>query len=322
MSKRITQLLFVLIVLLLQACASDGKKWNPNDYTVKSGDTVYSIAWRYELNPFEFARWNNINSDHFLIHPGQRLRVRKPAGFGARQAVSAKKTGAESGVGKSGLQATGRRIATTKKPLLMWIRVKSDDTLYGISKKYGVSVSRLVQLNRLKKPYIIQPGQRLFLKYPGTTLSRKSSKKMPGKQISDRQHTLANSKLTGNWARKIRWKWPVKGKILSRFVRGRHNAKGIDIGGNMGSRVNAAADGKVVYSGNGLISYGNLVIIKHNNHYLSAYAYNHKLLVHEGQWVKSGQQIAEMGRSGKRSPRLHFEIRRDGKPVNPLRYLP
>ncbi|MGD2161376.1 MAG: peptidoglycan DD-metalloendopeptidase family protein, partial [Gammaproteobacteria bacterium] len=94
------------------------------------------------------------------------------------------------------------------------------------------------------------------------------------------------------------------------------------IAGNEGKTIKAAAAGKVVYSGNGLISYGNLVIIKHNRSYLSAYAHNRKLLVKEGDTIKAGQKIAELGRTGTDSPRLHFEIRKNGKPVNPLKYLP
>ena len=96
----------------------------------------------------------------------------------------------------------------------------------------------------------------------------------------------------------------------------------MDIAGNLGQSVVAAAAGKVVYSGNGLIGYGNLIIIKHDAHYLSAYGHNRRLLVKEGSEVKAGEKIAEMGDSGKEGTLLHFEIRRDGKPVDPLRYLP
>jgi lipoprotein NlpD len=114
----------------------------------------------------------------------------------------------------------------------------------------------------------------------------------------------------------------VTGAVVNRFNNSRSDSKGIEIAGREGSPVRAAAPGKVVYSGNGLISYGNLVIIKHNRNFLSAYAYNRKLLVSEGDTVKAGQKIAELGRSGTDSPRLHFEIRKNGKPVNPLSYLP
>ncbi|WP_369602242.1 peptidoglycan DD-metalloendopeptidase family protein [Hahella sp. SMD15-11] len=104
-------------------------------------------------------------------------------------------------------------------------------------------------------------------------------------------------------------------------MRGKIN-KGIDIAGRIGDPVRAAADGEVVYAGSGLLGYGNLVIINHNEHYLSAYAHNRRILVKEGERVKAGQVIAELGATGTRTPKLHFEIRRDGKPVDPLKYLP
>ncbi len=118
------------------------------------------------------------------------------------------------------------------------------------------------------------------------------------------------------------WQWPVQGKVISTFKRNTVDRKGIKIAAKEGNSVKAAAAGKVVYSGNGLISYGNLVIIKHNRTYLSAYAHNRKLLVKEGQMIKSGQKIAVLGKTGTESPRLYFEIRKNGKPVNPIKYLP
>ncbi|MCY4221619.1 MAG: peptidoglycan DD-metalloendopeptidase family protein [Thiotrichales bacterium] len=118
----------------------------------------------------------------------------------------------------------------------------------------------------------------------------------------------------------VRWMRPTRGKTISTFGRGGN--KGIDIGGTFGQPVRAAAPGRVVYAGSGLIGYGKLVIVKHDNRILSAYAHNERLHVGEGAEVKGGQHIADMGRSGKGRTMLHFEIRRDGKPVDPLRYLP
>jgi lipoprotein NlpD len=121
--------------------------------------------------------------------------------------------------------------------------------------------------------------------------------------------------------REIRWQWPTQGKLRNGYNPAK-GKKGLDIEGKEGQPILAAAQGKVVYSGDGLIGYGNLVIIKHNDAYLSAYGHNRRLLVKEGNTVKTGQKIAEMGDSGKQGVILHFEIRRDGKPVDPLRYLP
>ena len=116
------------------------------------------------------------------------------------------------------------------------------------------------------------------------------------------------------------WIWPTKGKVVGRF--GKSGRNGVDISGRRGQSVIAASDGRVVYNGGGLIGYGKLIILKHNKRFLSAYAHNAEILVEEGDIVKGGQSIARMGSTGSNQVKLHFEIRRDGKPVNPLRYLP
>jgi lipoprotein NlpD len=119
-----------------------------------------------------------------------------------------------------------------------------------------------------------------------------------------------------------RWQWPTRGNLVGRFVPGDQTRQGIDIAGQAGQRVDAAADGVVVYSGAGLVGYGELVIVKHSDEWLSAYAHNRRRLVAEGTRVRAGDAIAEMGRSGAIRDMLHFEIRRNGKPVDPLQYLP
>ncbi|WP_255550556.1 peptidoglycan DD-metalloendopeptidase family protein [Moritella sp. 28] len=122
---------------------------------------------------------------------------------------------------------------------------------------------------------------------------------------------------------KLSWAWPASGKLISTYSSSKSGQQGINIGGSLGRNVLASESGRVVYSGNGLRGYGNLIIIKHNDDYLSAYAYNKALLVKEQQWVKAGQKIASMGNTGPNSgAELYFEIRYRGKPVNPIRYLP
>jgi lipoprotein NlpD len=120
----------------------------------------------------------------------------------------------------------------------------------------------------------------------------------------------------------LSWRWPTRGQVVGRFVAGDQTRQGIDIAGSAGQRVDAAADGVVVYSGAGLVGYGELVIVKHNETWLSAYAHNRRRLVAEGTKVKAGDPIAEMGRTGAIRDMLHFEIRRNGKPVDPLQLLP
>jgi len=119
----------------------------------------------------------------------------------------------------------------------------------------------------------------------------------------------------------VTWRWPASGSVIKRFNAG-DAIPGIEIAGRAGDAVRAAAGGVVVYSGNGLVGYGELVIIKHNDSFLSAYGHNRKRLVKEGQQVSSGQQIAEMGSTGTTRDELQFQIRKDGSPVDPLKYLP
>lgn len=305
----------LVFVGLHAACTSTVEKWNPDDYTVKSGDTVYSIAWRYELDPEEFAAWNQLGASK-IIKPGQRLHTRKP-----------EKTASPDNAPRKAPEkiAYASSSSRDKSPAhKTWVVVEKNDTLYSISRQYGVSVERLVQYNRLKKPSMLQPGQKLYLKpriTAGTKQQVKSSavKKVPG---SAAKATKKSRSSAIGWPGTVHWQRPAKGKVIKKFNRKRNDAKGIDIAGKLGERIVASADGKVVYSGDGLISYGKLVIIKHNETFLSAYAYNQKLLVNEGDSVKAGQKIAEMGRKDRSRPRLHFEIRKNGKPVDPLKYLP
>lgn len=332
-------LLTAFLTAGLTACTGTGTRWNPDDYTVKSGDTVYSIAWRYELDPEEFAAWNNL-SDSGLIRPGQRLHTRKPAGYrspGKRYSAQKPSSTASSSSSRTAKQSSNRSGSTAsrswksgKNSSAAWVKVRKGDSLSRISARTGVSVKRLAQLNQLKKPYVIKPGQTIYLrpistasKTRPTTKSGKSQTRKTGvKQTSatSARRTTASSKYS--WPKTVRWHWPAKGKVVKKFNRKRSDAKGIDIKGRSGNTIKAAASGKVVYSGDGLISYGNLIIIKHNASYLSAYAYNRRLLVKEGDRVKSGQKIAEMGQKDKLGARLHFEIRKNGKPVDPLKYLP
>lgn len=196
-------------------------------------------------------------------------------------------------------------------------KVKRGDTLYSISWRYGFDYKTLAKINNIKPPYTIYLGQKLKFK---STWKPNSSKKTTKKPATKKETT--STKTTATATRSVTWRWPTSGKVISTFSPKATGRKGINIAGKSGQNVIAAASGKVVYSGNGLPRYGNLVIIKHNDTYLSAYAHNTKLYVNEGQWVKGGQKIAALGRTGTQRDQLHFEIRRNGKPVDPLRFLP
>ncbi len=201
--------------------------------------------------------------------------------------------------------------------------VRRGDTLYSIAFLYGKDYLRLARLNRIAQPYTIFIGQKIALgdrgKADGKTAARKTSARdkkenTGGKPVSSKQ---SSSKVAGG---SVRWRWPMKGEILKLFDG--KMSKGIDIAGKPGARVNAAADGVVVYAGGNLRGYGKLVIVKHNDHFLSAYGNNRKIRVTEGDDVKAGQMLAEAGTSSSNVEMLHFEIRRDGKPKDPIGYLP
>lgn len=184
--------------------------------------------------------------------------------------------------------------------------VKPGESLYSIAWRYNRDFIDLARINGLKRPYKLQAGERLYLAQQKTV--KKSAKPVK---------TIPEQRVTGD----VAWSWPTSGTIIQHFS-SEKGQKGIDISGKAGQPVLAAAPGVVVYSGSGLRGYGQLIILKHNDEFLSAYAHNRQLLVQEGDSVKALQQIAEMGQSDVDSVRLHFEIRRKGDPVNPLQFLP
>ena len=295
---KIRILLASTLIVLLHGCSH--QRWDPDDYPVSSGETIYSIAWKYELDPFELARWNGLSSP-YRIYPGQRLTMKPPG-----------RTAGTKPAKKPAKRITGPRPDT--------VTVRKGDSLSVIAYQYDVNVGHLASINGLKAPYVIHPGQTLKLAANKPAYSAKTTKTTKTTTANPPPKTAAATFSGDN--SNIRWQWPVSGKLITTFDSNKSDRKGIDIAGREGTAIKAAAPGKVVYSGNGLISFGNLVIIKHNRTYLSAYAHNRKLLVKEGEIIKSGQKIAELGKTGTNSPRLHFEIRKNGKPVNPLKYLP
>jgi lipoprotein NlpD len=222
--------------------------------------------------------------------------------------------------------------------------VRRGDTLYSIGWRYGLDYRTLAHWNRIYSPYTIYTGQKLRLTpLSGKTAESQSTPSTPKpKQGVDNKRSQAKladaaqvtevksispkkvslSKILAKETQGIYWHWPTQGKVIQYFSRAEPGRKGVDIAGQLGQPIVAAADGKIVYSGMGLPRYGKLIIIKHDNHFLSAYAHNQLLVSKEGNLVKGGQKIAEMGHSGTDQVKLHFEIRHNGQPVDPLGYLP
>ena len=221
---------------------------------------------------------------------------------------------------REGGARSGAHRATSAPKYGKSVTVQRGDTLYGIASGNGISTLDLATWNDVPPPYTIYPGQRLRL-YPrdgrGPDVASKPAQAKPPASQAPRPPVI-----TAPPASPVAWRWPADGNLIGRYAAGEPTQQGIDIAGSSGAPVRAAGDGVVVYSGSGLVGYGELVIIKHNDAWLSAYGHNRTRLVNEGQIVKAGQQIAEMGHTGAARDMLHFEIRYNGKPVDPLEYLP
>ena len=215
--------------------------------------------------------------------------------------------------------------------------VGKGETLFSIAWSYGLDYRELARINQLDSNFTIHPGDVLKLDVGVPASATASQTKTVSKPGKSRPATNTPAKTTGSKINtrpgnsvggslpaggNVRWQWPAQGKVIATFSEAGAVNKGIDIGGKLGEAVQAAAAGKVVYAGSGLLGYGQLIIIKHNEEFLSAYAHNRTLLVKEGDSVKAGDKIAEIGASGAEKVKLHFEIRRNGKPVDPEDYLP
>jgi lipoprotein NlpD len=266
-------LLMLIMILALNGCSSRSKpapvvdvqgslplnqrlknSVSGTEYIVKKGETLYSIAWRADVDIRTLAKINNIKAP-YNIYPQQKLIL-------------------------------------TKNKL-------NDNLKSQKSKVFNTSKQKFI-----KKPI----AQKKKQEYGKNLAVQKSSKKV-------QQHTEFSQKIR-------KWRWPAKGKVIHNFSTAKQGNKGIDIAGRRGDSVKATAAGKVVYAGDALQGYGKLVIVKHNEDYLSAYAHNDHILVKEQQVVKAGQVIAKMGDTDAERVMLHFEVRFRGKSVNPMKYLP
>ncbi len=238
----------------------------PEFYTVRKGDTLFSIALDHGLEHRELAQWNGI-TDPGVIRIGQQLRLNPPASMATAAPLKA----------APGVQG---------RPL-------------GDAAATGENVKS--QPRAVRAPYSDQ------------TYSQMASAKPESAAKVETHPSVGDDS--------VAWGWPASGKVISTFNDGA-NLKGIGIAGKLGQPVLASAPGRVIFSGTGIRGFGKLIVIKHNNTFLSVYAHNHELLVKEGQNVTKGQKIAEMGSTDTDQIKLHFEIRRYGKPVDPAKLLP
>ena len=211
--------------------------------------------------------------------------------------------------------------------------VRKGDSLYSIAWGVGLDFHHIAKWNEIEKPYVIHPGQRIRLHPPTTKKTPlKSTSSAQGKKAATsparplkattekKRPSATRSDSTRSAADPKKWKWPAKGKVIGKYDPSK-GINGIQISGRDGSTITSTAPGQVVYVGEGLRGYGKLVIIKHSDTFLSAYAHNKSILVAEGDTIKVGQKIAQMGNTDASRTMLHFEIRKHGKPVDPLRYL-
>lgn len=213
--------------------------------------------------------------------------------------------------------------------------VQSGDTLYKIAQMHNMNVATLISINNITDPSQLRVGQRLLLDGSASTTSTPvatavvppvSTSTSTGTTIDTASATTPPTQLDPSTsaprasdANLISWGWPTNGKLIQGFTAA---TKGIDLVGSIGDPIIAAADGKVMYAGNGVRGLGNLILLGHTDGFITAYAHNDALAVKTGDEVKKGQKIASLGQSDTTSPRLHFEVRRRGTPVNPLSYLP
>lgn len=251
---------------------------------------------------------------------------------------------------RAGSSSAASVVDASIKPLLGsenagkpgYYTIRPGDTLIRIGLDSGHNWRDIARWNNLENPNQIEVGQVVRLSPPSSDAVTASSAKPVSSPVASTAMTskalppaqpasgpiapttaaapASNSSTPTGGDDELAWIWPAKGTVLAGFDESKN--KGLDIGGNAGDAVIASADGRVVYSGAGLRGYGNLIILKHNNTYLTAYAHNQTLLVKEDQNVKKGQKIAEMGSSDSDRVKLHFELRRQGKPVDPAKYLP
>ena len=278
-------------------------------YEVQKGDTLYYIAYITNKDVKDLIRYNNL-SEPYVIQPGQKLRLWRPV----------YKAPAYGGTGAGGVISATKNAVSVKAATAAVSSVSPSKSVSNSIKRPTSQKSNSTTSSAVNK--LDQNKSKEYLERKQNVNNVVSHTKPSGVKVATNTTKVAKSKTTTKSSKIGKWLWPTKGRVIRKFSSGELGNKGIDIAGQRGQSVISTAGGVVVYSGNALRGYGNLIIVKHNDNYLSAYAHNDSLLVREGQSVNAGQKIATMGSSGSNRVKLHFEIRYQGKSVNPQRYLP
>ena len=275
-----------------------------NTYKVNKGDTMFLIAYLAGIDVKELAALNNM-TEPYSLSLGQTLKISNCGTKTVTTTVPVKQPAAATTTTTAAVPTAPAESVVTYTPGANGTQIGSDGTIIGpIKSGAGVANSAPAMVPVATTPVI-----------PATTPS------VPTTPVEN-TNTPINANVVAPIASNVAWQWPTSGNIIQGFSDTDGGNKGIDISGSRGQSVKAAASGRVVYAGNALRGYGNLIIIKHNDDFLSAYAHNDKILVTDQQEVKAGQEIAKMGSSGTNTVKLHFEIRYKGKSVDPIRYLP
>lgn len=264
-------------------------------YAVMKGDTLYSIAFRKGVDFRDLAQWNGVAAP-YTIWPGQRLTLSPPT------------KGAAAPVAATSGHVGGTPVATA--PVFEPVTAPAGTSAAASASVPAAPLATAPPPAKSAAPAVAATATTV-VPVAGVPAVAPATMPPPAPVAAGASRAVSG----------VQWRWPADGSLAGRFQSG-DAIPGIEIAGKSGDPVRAAADGVVVYSGNGLVGYGELVIIKHNDSFLSAYGHNRKRLVKEGQRVSGGQQIAEMGSTGSTRNELEFQIRKDGNPVDPLGYLP
>ena len=275
-----------------------------NTYKVNKGDTMFLIAYLAGIDVKELAALNNM-TEPYSLSLGQTLKISNCGTKTVTTTVPVKQPAAATAT-TTAAPTTPAEPAVTYTSGANGTQMGSDGTIIGPIKS-GAGVAN---------------GAPAMVPVATTPVTPATTPSVPTTPVENTNSTPINANVVAPIASNVAWQWPTSGNIIQGFSNTDGGNKGIDISGSRGQAVKAAASGRVVYAGNALRGYGNLIIIKHNDDFLSAYAHNDKILVADQQEVKAGQEIAKMGSSGTNTVKLHFEIRYKGKSVDPVRYLP